>query len=163
MVLLESKYHWIDTLFDWCVQTIKDFGQAFGMNYNEANILIFCIVLPLLFLFFMVLALLNTKYKSKILKRITWVSVIITLLSPFLLWFLASFLQFLLQYEQYGYFVDHASSNTDIVIGTINIFLIFILLPTAVSALLIFALVKTGFWLHQKFNKHNTYDGDRKE
>ena len=85
MLLLESKYQWIDALFDWCVQTIKDFGQAFGMNYNEANILIFCIVWPLLFLYFMVLAVLNAHYKSKVLKRLTWISVIITLVSPLII------------------------------------------------------------------------------
>lgn len=85
MLLLDSKYQWVDTLFDWCVQTIKDFGQTFGMNYNEANILIFCIVWPLLTLYFMALAVLNTRYKSKTLKRVTWLSVIITLLSPLLL------------------------------------------------------------------------------
>ncbi len=88
MLLLESKFQWIDTLFDWCVQTIKDFGQAFGMNYNEANIFAFCIVWPLLFLYFMVLALLNSRYKSRTLKRITWISVSITLLSPIVLWFM---------------------------------------------------------------------------
>ena len=54
MILLESRYHWIDSLFDWCVQTMKDFGSAFGMNY----------------------------YKSKTLKWVTWISVIITLVSP---------------------------------------------------------------------------------
>ena len=85
MVLLESRYHWIDSLFDWCVQTIKDFGSAFGMNYNEANILIFCIVWPLLFLYFMALAVLNAHYKSKTLKWVTWISVIFTLLSPLIL------------------------------------------------------------------------------
>lgn len=85
MLLLESRYHWIDMLFDWCVQTIKDFGSAFGMNYNEANIVIFCIVWPLLFLYFMALAVLNAHYKSKALKRLTWVSVIITLVSPIII------------------------------------------------------------------------------
>ena len=65
MILQESRFQWIDTLFDWCVQTIKDFGQAFDMTYNEANILIFCIVWPLLFIYFMALALLNAHYKSK--------------------------------------------------------------------------------------------------
>lgn len=85
-MLLDSKYQWIDTLFDWCVQTIKEFGLVFGMNYNEANILIFCIVWPLLFLYFMVLAVLNAHYKSKILKRLTWISIIATLLSPLALW-----------------------------------------------------------------------------
>lgn len=88
MLLLESKYQWIDTLFDWCVQVITDFGLAFGMNYNEANIVIFCIVWPLLFLYFMALALLNTRYKSKVLKRVTWLSVIVTLLAPIVFWFL---------------------------------------------------------------------------
>lgn len=85
MILLESRYHWIDTLFDWCVQTIKDFGSAFGMNYNEANILIFCIVWPLLLFYFMALTVLNAHYKSKILKRVTWVSVIFTLISPIII------------------------------------------------------------------------------
>lgn len=159
MLLLESKYQWIDTLFDWCVQTIKDFGLAFGINYNEANILIFCIIWPLLFLYFMVLALLNTRYKSKTLKWITWVSVIVTLLSPFFLWIIDSFLQFLSQYEQYAYFVDHASSNSEIIIGTINIFLIFFILPYAVPALIIYALIKTGIKLH----KHFTNNEDTKE
>ena len=162
MLLLESKYQWIDTLFDWCVQTIKDFGQAFGMNYNEANILIFCIVWPLLFLYFMVLALLNTRYKSKTLKRITRVSVITTLFLPFFLWILDSFFQFLLQYEQYAYFVNHASSNFEIVIGTINIFLVFFLLPCAIPTLLIYALIKTGIWLYKQFNKQYNKNEDNK-
>ena len=85
MLLLESRYLWIDTLYDWCVQTIIDFGKAFGMNYHEANIVIFCIIWPLLFLYFMVLAVLNAHYKSKTLKWVTWISVIITLVSPIIL------------------------------------------------------------------------------
>lgn len=85
MILLESIYPWIDTLFDWCVQTITDFGQAFGMNYYEANILIFCIIWPLLFLYFIALALLNAHYKSKTLKRLTWISAIVTLISPIII------------------------------------------------------------------------------
>ena len=85
MILQESRFQWIDTLFDWCVQTIKDFGQAFDMTYNEANILIFCIVWPLLFIYFMALALINAHHKSKWLKRLTWASVIIVLISPFIL------------------------------------------------------------------------------
>ena len=85
MLLLASRYHWIDTLFDWCVQTITDFGNAFGMSYNEANIVVFCIVWPLLFLYFMALAVLNAHYKSKILKWVTWVSVIITLILPIII------------------------------------------------------------------------------
>ena len=163
MLLLESKYPWIDTLFDWCVQTIKDFGLAFGMNYNEANILIFCIVWPLLFLYFMVLALLNTRYKSKTLKRITWISVITTLLSPFFLWFLDFFFQFLLRYEQYAYFVDHASSDSEIVIGTFNIFLIFFLLPCVIPGLLIYVLIKTGIKLHKQFGEQYNKDEDHKD
>lgn len=55
------------------------------MNYNEANILIFCIVWPLLFFYFMTLAVLNAHYKTKVLKRLTWISVIITLISPLVL------------------------------------------------------------------------------
>ena len=85
MLLLESKFPWIDTLFDWCVQTIKDFGSAFGMNYNEANIVIFCFIWPLLLLYFMALAVINTKYKSKTMKWITWISVLFTLISPFVI------------------------------------------------------------------------------
>lgn len=88
MILIESRYHWIDALFNWCVQTIKDFGNALGMNYNEANILIFCIAWPLLTLYFMALAVLNTRFKSKSLKWVTWISVTVTLLSPLVLWLL---------------------------------------------------------------------------
>jgi len=85
MILIQSSYTWIDTLFDWCVKTISDFGRAFGMNYNEANILIFCIVWPLMFLYFMALALINTKYKAKWLKRLTLISVIVTLALPLII------------------------------------------------------------------------------
>lgn len=85
MLLLESRFLWIDTLYDWCVQTIIDFGKAFGMNYHEANIVIFCIIWPLLFIYFMALAVLNAHYKSKWLKRLTWASFIITLVSPLIL------------------------------------------------------------------------------
>ena len=154
MLLLESKYQWIDTLFDWCVQTIKDFGLAFGMNDNEANILIFCIVWPLLFLYFMVLALLNTRYKSKTLKKITWISVITILLSPFFLWIMESFFHFLLQHEQFAYFVDHASTNSEIINGTINIFSVFFLFPCAVLVLIIYALIMTGIKLHKQFTNN---------
>lgn len=78
----ESKFTWVDPLFNWCVDTIKDVGNTFGMTYNEINIVVFCILWPALLLYFMILAVLNTRYKSKMLKWVTLASVIITILIP---------------------------------------------------------------------------------
>lgn len=72
-------------------------------------------------------------------------------------------LQPLLQFEQYAYFVNHASSDFDILIGTFNFLLVFIILPCAILALIIYGLIKTGTILHKHFNEHNGYDEDEKE
>ena len=39
-----------------------------------------------------------------------------------------------LKYDQFDYFLEHATSETDILIGTINFLLVFIVLPTVLPA-----------------------------
>lgn len=51
-------------------------------------------------------------------------------------------LQILLNYDQFDYFLEHASSNTEILIGSVGFVVIFIILPLVVEGLLLFALIK---------------------
>ena len=68
-----------DQLFDWCVETIKSLCLITGLTYNEMNIFLFCIMTPIVIIYYMVLSVLNTKYHTKTMKRITWVSIILTI------------------------------------------------------------------------------------
>lgn len=79
---------WIDNLFDDCVLFIKDFGAAFGMTYNEANIFLFVFLMPVLILFFMALSVINLYVNKKpktqkVMKYVTLLSVFITIVLPF--------------------------------------------------------------------------------
>ena len=59
----------------------------------------------------------------------------------------------LLQFEQFAYFVEHASSDLDILIGTFNFILVFFIIPCVVQVLIIYALIKIVLMLHKHYNK----------
>lgn len=72
-------------------------------------------------------------------------------------------LQIILQFDQYAYFVDHASSKLDILIGTINFIVVFFIIPCAIQVLVIYALIRIGIMLYKHTNKHNINNDDTKE
>lgn len=50
---------WCDIFCNDCILFMNDFAECFGLSYSEANILLFCVIQPLLILYFMALALAN--------------------------------------------------------------------------------------------------------
>ena len=79
---------WTDIAYDDLTMFMRDFSRAFGMTYQEGSIFLVCIVMPMLIVFFMFLAWLNSEYKTNLLKRITAVSIAITIIVPFVVLFL---------------------------------------------------------------------------
>ena len=43
--------NWIDPVFNWCVERLLGLAAALGISYNAVNVLIFCVLWPLLTLF----------------------------------------------------------------------------------------------------------------
>ncbi len=41
--------HFVNALFDWCVQILLTGAHWLGISYNEINIWIFCIIEPIVF------------------------------------------------------------------------------------------------------------------
>ena len=72
-------------------------------------------------------------------------------------------LQIILQFDQYAYFVDNASSKLDILIGTINFIVVFFIIPWVIQVLAIYALIRIGIMLYKHTNKHNNNNNDTKE
>ena len=56
-------------------------------------------------------------------------------------------------FEQFAYFVEHASSDTDILIGTFNFILVFFIIPCVVQVLIIYALIRIVLMLHKHYKK----------
>jgi len=57
--MAKSGIEWIDYVFDWCVILLIDIARVLGITYEEINVWLFCIILPivLLILFFEVIRL----------------------------------------------------------------------------------------------------------
>ena len=72
----------IDSLFNLCVDIIKEFGNLFGLSDNAANILIFCVIWPIVTLYFIALAVLNSRGHSKRVKAISIISAVVTIAVP---------------------------------------------------------------------------------
>ena len=43
-----SGIKWIDQTFDYCVQLLSDLASILGITYEEINVWLFCVILPLL-------------------------------------------------------------------------------------------------------------------
>jgi hypothetical protein len=45
--MANSGIHWIDAIFDWCVIFLYNFATLLGITYEEINVWLFVIILPL--------------------------------------------------------------------------------------------------------------------
>ena len=45
-----SGIQWIDVTFDWCVRLLYSVANAIGITYEEINVWLFVIILPLMLL-----------------------------------------------------------------------------------------------------------------
>ncbi len=57
--MANSGIAWIDYAFDWCVILLVNVANVIGITYEEINVWLFCIILPivLIILFFEVIRL----------------------------------------------------------------------------------------------------------
>jgi uncharacterized membrane protein len=46
-----SGIYWIDLTFNWCVIILAWVASQLGITYEEINVYLFCIILPLLTLY----------------------------------------------------------------------------------------------------------------
>jgi len=44
----DSGIKWIDVTFDWCIQLLLNVADYLGITYEEINIWLFVVILPLL-------------------------------------------------------------------------------------------------------------------
>lgn len=83
--LIANPQGWADNFCNECILVLRDMAEAFGVSYAELNIFLFCILMPLLILYFIALALANAKWHNKTLRRVTIISAIVTILLPFIM------------------------------------------------------------------------------
>jgi len=50
VLLFITWQHFVNALFNWCVDILIAGAHVLGMSYNEVNIWIFCIIEPVVFL-----------------------------------------------------------------------------------------------------------------
>ena len=48
--MANSGIPWIDTVFDWCVIFLYEMADLLGITYEEINVWLFVIILPLVLL-----------------------------------------------------------------------------------------------------------------
>ena len=46
--------NWINYTFDWCVRLLEHTAYLLGLTYQEINVWLFCIILPIIFLIMMI-------------------------------------------------------------------------------------------------------------
>ena len=46
--MASSGIIWIDVTFDWCVKLLVDVAKSLGITYEEINVYLFVIALPLI-------------------------------------------------------------------------------------------------------------------
>ena len=46
--------NWINYTFDWCVTLLKQTAYLLGLTYQEINVWLFCIILPIILLIMMI-------------------------------------------------------------------------------------------------------------
>ena len=51
----DSDVHWIDQIFNICVDVLLDLSAMIGISYEAINILIFIVIQPLLIITFFIL------------------------------------------------------------------------------------------------------------
>ena len=48
--MANSGINWIDITFDWCVRLLYSVANAIGITYEEINVWLFVIILPVILL-----------------------------------------------------------------------------------------------------------------
>ena len=48
--MANSGIYWIDVTFDWCVRLLYSVAHMIGITYEEINVWLFVIILPLILL-----------------------------------------------------------------------------------------------------------------
>lgn len=48
--MANSGIYWIDITFDWCVRLLYSVANAIGITYEEINVWLFVIILPVILL-----------------------------------------------------------------------------------------------------------------
>ena len=48
--MANSSINWIDITFDWCVRLLYSLANAIGVTYEEINVWLFVIILPVILL-----------------------------------------------------------------------------------------------------------------
>ena len=46
--------NWINYTFDWCVTSLEQTAYILGLTYQEINVWLFCIILPIILLIMMI-------------------------------------------------------------------------------------------------------------
>ena len=46
--------NWINYTFDWCVSLLEQTAYLLGLTYQEINVWLFCIILPIILLIMMI-------------------------------------------------------------------------------------------------------------
>ena len=46
--------NWINYTFDWCVRLLEQTAYLLGLTYEEINVWLFCIILPIILLIMMI-------------------------------------------------------------------------------------------------------------
>ena len=46
--------NWINYTFDWCVRLLGQTAYLLGLTYEEINVWLFCIILPIILLIMMI-------------------------------------------------------------------------------------------------------------
>lgn len=49
--MANSGIYWIDVTFDWCVRLLYQVAQLIGITYEEINVWLFVIVMPIILVF----------------------------------------------------------------------------------------------------------------
>ena len=45
--MADSGIYWIDVIFDWCVYALFELADLLGITYEEINVWLFVVALPL--------------------------------------------------------------------------------------------------------------------
>ena len=60
--------NWINYTFDWCVTLLEQTAYLLGLTYQEINVWLFCIILPIILLI-MTIQIIMLKIKVNSLKK----------------------------------------------------------------------------------------------
>ena len=62
--MANSGIQWIDVTFDWCVALLYQWGGILGITYEEINVWLFCVILPIV-LFMLCYEIIRLRFKLR--------------------------------------------------------------------------------------------------